>query len=394
MAKKKRNISGGQQRKTQNVFFVSANDFDDLCTTDYISLDRNPEIMTACRRIAELIGNMTIHLMANTEKGDIRIINELSRKIDIDPMKTMTRSYWMQTIVMNLLLYGKGNSIVLPHTYKGIIQNLEPIAPSRVEFMPKSGSYRDYYVLIDGIKRKPDDLLHFAFNPNEYYLWKGKGLQVVLKDVAKNLKQARETEKGFMESKWKPSLIVKVDGLIDEFSGKDGRQKILESYVKSSEIGEPWLIPAEQFSVEQVKPLSLNDLAINATVELDKKTIASILGVPSFLLGVGTFNRDEYNNFIQSTIGSLAKMIEQEMTKKLIISPKMYLKFNILSLYDWDINSVVSLSNLTDKGILSRNEIRDRLGYSPIEGLDELTMLENYLPVDQIDKQKKVVGNE
>lgn len=391
---KKRKMKGNEQRTIPRISYVLGTDFDDLCTTGYVSLDRNPEILTACKKIAELIGSMTIHLMANTKNGDVRVVNELSRKIDIDPIQTMTRSHWMQTIVMNLLLYGKGNSIVVPHTYDGIIKSLEPIAASRVQLVPKGASYRDYYVLIDGKQKRPEDLIHIVYNPDEYYLWKGKGINVVIKDIANNLKQARETEKGFMESKWKPSLIVKVDGLIDEFSTKEGRNKILEDYVKSSEVGEPWLIPAEQFQVEQVKPLSLNDLAINSTVELDKKTIAAILGVPPFLLGVGTFDRDEWNNFIQSTIGTIAKSIEQEMTKKIILSPQMYLRFNILSLYDWSVDSIVQLSSLTDKGILNRNEIRDRLGYEQIEGLNDFTMLENYLPVDQIDKQKKVSGNE
>lgn len=393
--KKKRSISQPtEKRSVGNAFFVTASDFDNLCVTDYVSLDRNPEIMTACKKIAELIGSMTIHLMSNTKDGDIRITNELSRKIDIDPMPTMTRSHWMTSIVMNLLLYGKGNSIVVPHTYKGLIQSLEPIAASRVSFEPKAGSYRDYYVIIDGVRRKPDDLVHFRYNPDEYYLWKGKGVTVVLRDIANNLKQARATEKGFMESKWKPSLIIKVDSLIDEFSSKEGRQKILEDYVKSAEVGQPWLIPAEQFQVEQVKPLSLSDLAINSTMELDKRTVAAILGVPSFLLGVGTFNRDEWNNFIQNTVGAIAKSIEQEMTKKLILSPQMYLKFNTLSLYDYGIDAIINLSQLTDRAILSRNEIRDRLGYDPVDGGNEFTMLENYLPVDQISKQKKVVGND
>lgn len=396
MAKrKKRGISQVPQvRSVGNAFYVSGSDFDTLCCTEYVSLDKNPEILTACKKIAELIGSMTIHLMSNTKDGDVRITNELSRKIDIEPISTMTRSYWVQTIVMNLLLYGKGNSIVVPHTYKGLIQSLEPISASRVQLMPKADSFRDYYILIDGKQRKPSDLLHFRYNPDEYYLWKGKGVTVVLKDIANNLKQARATEKGFMESKWKPSLIVKVDSLIDEFSSKEGRQKILENYVKAAEVGEPWLIPAEQFQVEQVKPLSLKDLAINEAVELDKKTIAAILGVPSFILGVGNFNRDEWNNFIQNTIGPIARNIEQEMTSKLILNPNWYLKFNMLSLYDYGIESIISLAQLTDRAILSRNEIRDRLGYGPVDGGSEFTMLENYLPVDQIDKQKKVVGNE
>ena len=393
MAKRRKKVKM-EKRTSNQAFFVSSDDFDSLCCSGYTSLDHNPEIMTGCERIAKLIGLMTIHLMENTKKGDKRIINELSRKIDIDPIPTMTRSTWMESIVMNMLLYGKGNSVVVPHTYNGIIKSLEPISFSRVSFLADPTSFRKYKVVIDGQAKNPDDLLHFVFNPDKYYLWKGTGVNVLLKDIANNLKQAAATEKGFMESKWKPSLIVKVDALIDEFADSAGREKLLNSYVKSASVGEPWLIPAEQFQVEQVKPLSLADLAIKDTVELDKRTVASILGVPAFLLGVGQFNRDEWNNFIQYTIGFIAKVIEQEMTRKLIINPKWYLKFNMLSLYDFSIDSIVSLSTLTDRAILSRNEIRDRLGYQPTEDGDQFTMLENYLPASQIDKQKKVVGNE
>ena len=395
MAKKKRKMESTQVRKnTKNCVFVPGTVFDDLCCSGYVSLDHNPEILTGVKKIAELVGMMTIHLMENGKNGDKRIKNELSRKIDIDPIPTMTRSHWMQIIVMNMLLYGKGNSVVVPHTYNGIIQSLEPISASRVQFVQYPGSYRKYRIVIDGIERRPDDLLHFVYNPDKNYLWMGKGINVVLKDVAENLKQASATEKGFMESKWKPSLIIKVDSMVDEFSSPEYRQKILEDYVKSSNVGEPWLVPAEQFQVEQVKPLSLSDLAIKDTVELDKRTVAAILGVPAFLLGVGEFDRDEWNNFIQYTIGAIAKNIEQEMTRKLILNPKWYLKFNLLSLFDYSVDAMVNLATLVDKGIITRNEVRDRMGYESVENGDELVMLENYLPASQINKQKKVSGNE
>jgi len=389
---KKRKLESTQKR---SIGYVLGTDFDNLCCGEYVSLDKNPEIMTACKKIAELIGSMTIYLMENTSKGDVRIVNELSRKIDIDPIQTMTRSHWMQSIVMNMLLYGEGNSIVVPHTYGGIIQSLEPIAPFRVSFMPKGSSYRYYYVQIDGIQRKPEDLLHFTYNPDKMYLWKGRGIQVCIRDIAKNLKQATETKNAFMSSKWKPSVIVKVDGLVDEFSTKEGRQKILEDYIKAQNVGEPWLVPAEQFQVEQVKPLSLKDLAIDSSVEFDKRTIAALLGVPPFLLGVGTFNRDEWNNFISTTIMTLVKSIEQEMTRKLILNPKWYLKFNVLSLMEYDLQTISTVyTAYGDRGWVSGNEARDRLGMSPVDGLDEYKVLENYIPVDQSGLQKKISGNE
>ncbi len=392
MGKKKKNRQIQTIRETgrPNPVAVWLSDSDTISCAGYTSLADNPEIMTACHKIAELIGSLTIHLMANTEKGDQRIINALSRKIDIEPEMHMTRTTWIQAIVMNLLLYGKGNSIVVPHTYEGILQNLEPISVGRVGFEPIG--HRDYRVLIDGKARNPDSVLHFVYNPDKTYLWKGKGLTVCLKDLATNLKQATTTEKAFMESKWKPSVIVKVDALTEEFANPTGRQKLLESYVKSADVGEPWLIPAQQFEVEQVKPLSLADLAIKDTVELDKRTVAAILGVPPFLLGVGEYNKDAWNNFIQNTIKPICIAIQQELTKKLIVSEKMYLKFNVLSLLDWDIKSIYEVfGGLCDKGIVTPNEVRDRVGMNQLDGLDQLRILENYIPIEDIGKQSKLI---
>ena len=362
-----------------------------ICCSGYTSLDKCPEIVTACTKIAQMISTMTIHLMANTENGDIRISNELSRKIDIDPSPYMTRKQWVEAIVMNLLLYGKGNSIVLPHTSGGYLEDLEVIAPYRVCLIPNTVD-RGYTISIDGTQFKPDEVLHFTHNPDQYYPWKGKGFTVYLRDVANNLKQASATEKGFMESKWKPSVIVKVDALTDEFASKSGRKKLLESYVDSAEVGEPWLIPAQQFDVEQIKPLSLADLAIADVVKLDKATVAAVLGVPAFLLGVGNYSQKEWEMFVNTTVLSIVTELQQEMTKKLILSPKMYLKFNYWSLLNWDIETIsrVLLAG-SDRGFIAGNEYRDRIGFEPRKGLDELRVLENYIPVEKSGDQKKLI---
>lgn len=392
MGRKRRHL---EKREAQRIDPVALWMKDcDICCAGYTRLSDNPEIQTACLRIAELIGSMTIYLMSNTNQGDVRIFNELSRLIDIHPNGNMTRSHWMTVNVMNMLLYGQGNAIVVPHTYEGYLRSLEPISASRVTFAPVGNSYRDYRVLIDGNERDPDNLMHFAYNPDPLYLWKGQGVTITLKDVANNLKQGQKTINAFMSSEFKPSIIVKVDALTDEFASPAGRQKLLESYAQPAQTGQPWLIPAEQFQVEQVRPLSLSDLAINDTITLDKKAVAAVIGVPAFLLGVGEFNRDEWNSFIQTKVKAIAMNIQQEMTRCLIAKPEWYLFLNYWSLMDYDPRgmSEVLLAG-ADRGFVNGDEWRDRM-HMPPAGLKEYKILENYIPYSESGKQKKLVQNE
>ena len=379
------------QNKTVS-WLCSQEAFDTLTCHGYTSLDQNPEIITAVGKIAKLIGSMTIHLMQNTEDGDVRVKNELSRKIDINPNSNMTRSTFIQWIVNTLFLYGDGNAVVYPQFRRGLLRDLKPMPSAMVSFVP-DGIW-DYTVLLNGQEYDPDKILHFVLNPGNYYPWKGQGVQVALKDVANNLKQAAATEKGFMQSKWKPSIIVKVDALTEEFSSPAGRRQLLSDYIDTAEAGEPWMIPAEQFEIEQIKPLSLSDLALVDMVSLDKKTVASILGVPPFVLGVGEFKQDEWNNFIDSTIMPIALSIQQEFTKKLLYSPDYYFKFNQRSLYTYSLQETISAgTEMVDRMALRRNEWRDWIGLPPDKEMTELLALENYIPADRLGDQGKLIQN-
>ncbi len=371
------------------LFLCSPDAYEIICSDGYTSLSKNPEIIAGVNKIAGLVSSMTIHLMGNTSGGDIRIRNELAKKIDINPNRYMTRKTFISTIVRTLLLEGEGNCVVYPVTEGGLIKDLVPIPPARVSYIPE-GPY-GYKILRDGVEHEPDEVLHFVLNPDPNYPWKGTGCKAQLKEVADSLKQAQETKNGFMKSKWRPSIIVKVDGLTDEFSNVAGRRALLEQYLESSEAGEPWMIPADQFSVETVTPLSITDLALPDSVRLDKRTVSSILSIPAFVVGEGEYNRDEWNNFIDTTIRMICNTIEQELTKKLLLSPEWYFKFNARSLHAYDIDQLANVgSDLYTRGIMTGNEVRDWIGMSPKDGLDELIILENFIPQDMIGDQKKL----
>ena len=392
MNKRKKAVHAARDKPAQSrssVGFVMGSNWNSVCCDGYTRLADNPEVLMAVWRIAELISSMSIRIMANTASGDVRIYNGLSRRLDITPNRYMTRKTMMAAILGTLLLDGSGNAVVWPKTTDGLLEELVPIPPSQVSFLPDGFGYR---VQIGGVPYDPDGLLHFVLNPSTERPWLGTGYRVALKTVVKNLQQAGRTKNAFLSSEWKPSVIVKVDGNSDELTSTDGRRRLAEQYLNPFAPGAPWIIPAEQMEVVQVKPLSLNDLAISDSVKLDKQSVAAILGVPPYVVGVGSFNREEWNHFIATTIMPIVRGIEQEMTRKLLVSPDWYISMNPWALYAYDVKDLSEIgSNLYIRGMMTGNEVRGWLHLPPKEGLDELVILENFIPQGMIGDQKKLI---
>lgn len=386
---KKRKRARAEPQKRSATFLCSVDAYNTLCCAGYTKLSENPEIMAGVNKIADLVSSATIHLMENSENGDVRVRNQLSRKVDINPNRYMTRKTFISAIVRHLLLEGDGNAIIYPKTKNGLIEDLIIVPPGQYSLIPDNYGYQ---IVIGNTTHDPENICHVVINPDPMYPWMGTGYRTTLKEVAKTLKQASKTKEGFMESKWNPSIIVKVDGLTEEFAKKEGRKKLLEQYIETSEAGEPWMIPAEQFDIKEVRPLSLNDIALPDSVKLDKRTVAAILDIPAYLVGEGKFDQDEWNNFINTRIRGICSAIEQAYTKCLLINPNWYFRFNPRSLYSYDIEKLsrVGDDNYT-RGIMTGNEVRDWLGLSPRDGLDELVILENYIPVGMISEQKKLI---
>lgn len=380
-----------QRDAPRAVGIVTQTDWDLLFAGGYVPLYSCPEVAMCVDAIADLVSNMTLRLMRNTDTGDVRVVNGLSRAIDIMPNAYQNRKAFVYNIVSTLLTVGNGNCVVVPRfDADGNLLSLMPARPSSVMFddLPDGG----YKIRVSQTVYSPDEILHFAINPDPERPWIGRGRSVSLSSIVDCINQANATKTALQKSP-APSIVMKVDGLTEDLSTRDGRQKMIDRFVDSNDRGVPWIIPAETMELQQIKPLTVSDLAIKENLELDIKRIAGIYRVPAFMVGVGDFNRDEYDNFITTTVMSIAQVIEQELTRKLLYSPDYHITFNPRSLHSYSITELVSAGKeLVDRMAMRRNEWRDWLGLSPDEDMEELLALENYIPADRLGDQKKLKG--
>lgn len=353
----------------------------------YQRLLDSPEISACINRIAAIISGATIYLMENTDEGDVRVHDELARFVDINPWPNMaTRQSWMNWIVTTLLGEGDGEAFVLPRTSGGKFTALEPM-PGAVSIDNPTGGY---YVQWRGYTYAPDEVLHFRLYADPDRPWKGRGVRIQANRLAASLNTTSQLKDMLNSPDYKPPLIVAVNS-DNAFSDEDERENFRKKYLSDSKDGKPWILPADLVKIEQLKPMSLTDLAIKDTVEIDKKTATAIFGVPGFTLGIGNFSEAEHNHCVRTVYIPICQGIEQEMTLKLLSSPRRYFKISRRRLYAYDLQNLIKMDlAMADRGYLNGDEVRADMDLDPV-GLTERTRLENYILNEDTGKQKKLI---
>lgn len=360
-----------------------------ICPPGYHRLDEAPEVAAAVWWISDMAASMTIQLMRNGPNGDTRVKDALARKVDIEPWSLSTRQNFMGWIFTTMLL--RGDAFVLPRTAAGRLQDLIPMPGARAQLRPDGEPYE---VVWKGLAFRPDEVLHFPLRPDLREPWRGQGLQLQLQQVVDCIMQTSATKLAYMSSEYKPPLIVAVNTDSD-LADDDKREAFIESYLHRKDPSQPLVIPADLMTVTQAKPLSLTDLAIRDGIELNKRDVAALLGVPAYVVGVGTFNREEHNAFIRTKLMGYVEIVRQELTKKLLLEPDLYFRMNARSLFAYDLKELAGISRENYvRGLMTGNEARNWMGLPPLEGLDELVILENFIPKSAIGDQQKLQPKE
>lgn len=218
------------QRRSAAVAICPDDSWRVLIADGYRPLTQCPEVMMCVNVYAELIASMTIHLMENGEHGDTRVKDELSRMVDITPNPLMTHQGFMETIVRTLMT--EGNQVTLPVFAGGLLMQLDPVPPSRVTFVPEGRGYR---VNVGGASFAPDEVIHFALNPDPEYPWRGRVMK--WRSLTWCAPSGRRRPRG--RHSWnRPNRRLSSRWMVFRgYAEPGGRTRIADKYISDSENG-------------------------------------------------------------------------------------------------------------------------------------------------------------
>lgn len=335
------------------------------------------EFERAVETIGGLLGALTLQVWQSKGNTKERLKNAKSYWLDIEPVRGATRLEWTKKVVRTM--YERGVCFVSVETDSAGNQ-LKILDDALVQ---TDGTVRCYK---QNVVYKATDLLRFSVGT--------KPALEALKQTNDNLRMAAALKARFLKNSFIPKIVVKVDvdmsALTDE---NDKRLKVLQNVIaRSSESGQPIVFEQGFAEIQELKGRTYDELGLDVALKDEQLKVAAFFGLPAFLVGAGSFDREEYNLFIKTTFMTLVRMFEQQLSR-VFASKDVYVKYNTERLLSIDLSEQMSfVSECLAQGIMTPNEARQKLGLTPsgAKGMNDFRILENYVPVSQLGDQTKL----
>lgn len=335
------------------------------------------EFERAVETIGSLLGALTLQVWQSKGNTKERLKNAKSYWLDIEPTSGVTRLEWTKKVVRTM--YERGVCFVSVETDSAGNQ-LKILDDALVQ---TDGTVRCYK---QNVVYKATDLLRFSVGT--------KPALEALKQTNDNLRMAAALKARFLKNSFIPKMVVKVDvdmsALTDE---NDKRLKVLQNVIaRSAESGQPIVFEQGFAEIQELKGRTYDELGLDVALKDEQLKVAAFFGLPAFLVGAGSFDREEYNLFIKTTFMTLVRMFEQQLSR-VFASKDVYVKYNTERLLSIDLSEQMSfVSECLAQGIMTPNEARQKLGLTPsgAKGMNDFRILENYVPVSQLGDQAKL----
>lgn len=348
-----------------------------------------PAVYSCVSLLSRTIANLGCGIY-RMENGT-RVIDEshpLHYLLNVTPDGEMSAHEWWETIVADMLLWGKGYAYI-QRDVNAKPTALRIIHPSKVDVRAVEGS-RIYVVegYSDPIFNEDMFCLRWLYNTSPIESQKTTiGLALA----------AQQFASAFFAGKGNMLGILSFDQPLK----KDQMEQIRESWNRDGgELGTKMLPFGGKYNRISVDPQAAQTLESRRHAD---EAICTAFGVPPALVQIQTgttYSNTEQQNlhFAQHTIAPLAKRIESEVTFKLISATQresVVPRVNMRELYRGDLAARAEyFRQMLESGGMSINEVRKFEDMQPVQGGDTLRVQVNTVALDRFDEYSAKISSQ
>lgn len=343
-----------------------------------------PAVWECVNKITRSMSGLPIDVLevidrdGNTRRDET---GRLYRLLNVSPNASQTPADFLKRITVDYLT--EGNAFIRIEKARGADYTaaLTPLPPGQVRVENTAEGIRYIYLSETGeqITYTSADIMH----------WKGIGNNMVgmsmIHFAGTSLTEAASAQNASIDlfrNKGKMNGILSSESpILNKNQMKDFINAFQE--MKNADLGVPLLPQGFKFQQLGLSPV---DTQLLQTREFIVKEFARWFGIPYGLLtGEASELVDLSNYFYETVIMPMCTELEQVLTRGLVKSDKIRLKFRTSVLKRMsDTTKIQMQTSYAQNGLRTRNELRREDGLERMDGADQLTAQNNLYPVDKL----------
>ena len=349
---------------------------------------------SAVNLISNGIAQMGWEVKSKTDKN----ISAIPYINDLFDNNNLTQFIFVKNLIKDVLLHGNGFAY---------IHRDQAGRPKKLEYMPFGDTTIEYnsltrelFYLMPKIKQgviEPINVIHLRINSED-----GIHGRSIISYAINTIKLGGHAEKSAQDFFGSGMLL---QGILSTDLPIVADKTIAQAHAQwnSSQLGDGSgvaVLPAG-FKYQNVTT-NASDGQLLETRQFNITEIARWFNISPVLLG--DYSKTAYNTieqaqlqFVVNTLAPYVMMLEDELNQKIIMpsdKDRIYIDIIEEDIIAQDKQAQASyLTTLVDKGIISRNEARVKLGLPPVEGADELIVAYTDINQNKINQDKNTEEN-
>lgn len=354
--------------------------------------------ISAVYRAVEIISDscallpIKIKLKNQTHKEEIKNHSLLT----VLDNNSLTRYNLIKLLVQSVLLRGNGFAYI-ERSEDGTVVDVRFLNSNDVQIHYNKNVNELYYTcnLVSNKRIEPCNMIHLVKNSYD-----GVNGQSVISYATRTVKIANNTENSaynFFQNGCNLAGILTVQGQLSQ----EQREQIRNSWNQAYTNGGSGLAILQGNMDYKPVQVSAADAELLSTRIYNVQDIARFFGLSPVLLGElshSSYNTIEatQNQFLLHTLQPYIVMIEQELTRKLFKPSESDLEINLdeTAILKTDKTQEANYyATLLNNGILCINEVREKLGLSPIDGGERHIIAYSDVEQNTINKENTITDD-